>query len=206
MSVEIYTRPFFKGHKILLDIGFYETDLPDYIGSFIIYDNVQLEIIYIDDKKMFFCGEQIKNKLNIKIKIKSINVKHSICDPYTDINSITNKYIVGKNYSILVNTHLKPKTTEEIVNNGFLDFWYNKPIPHNYVVQKNKEIEPIKPYDIFPTSISPYKINKNTSRLYEHFENNNNNNNSILLKIHNNILIIITIFIVIICIINKLKY
>lgn len=127
MSVELYSQPFFKGIILKLDIGkYFEHNLKGLtIGSLIINDNVQLVINYSENKKLTLCSPQIVNKMDTIDNIKSITIKHSICDPYTDKNSILNRYSIGKNFSIQFNEDLKEINPEENLKNGFVDFWYN---------------------------------------------------------------------------------
>ena len=121
MSVELYSKPYFKGYKVKLDIGKY-FDLKEMtIGSLIINDNVELII----NNKLKLCGQQSINKISNIDNIKSISIKYSICNPYTDKNSILNRYSIGKNYKIQFNKDLEEITEQENKKNGFVDFWYN---------------------------------------------------------------------------------
>jgi hypothetical protein len=121
MSVELYSEPYFKGYNVKLDIGKY-FDLKEMtIGSIIINDNVEL----IFNNKLKLCGQQSISKTNGIDNITSISIKHSICNPYTEKNSILNKYSIGKNYSIQFNKDLQEITEEDNKKNGFVDFWYN---------------------------------------------------------------------------------
>lgn len=132
MSVVIYTKPFYKGLKINFDIGIYNKEyLKDVvIGSMNIYDNVEVLIkCRINGKiqTIKLCGPQDKHKMDIQ-HIEKIYIKYSICDPYTDVNSILNRYSIGKNFSIQHNKNLHSITEEENRKNGFIDFWYNNQI------------------------------------------------------------------------------
>lgn len=128
MSVDFYTESYFKGVKISFDIGRFNKEYLKniIIKSMIIHDNVQITIKSKNDNHTF-CGPQSKQLLNIK-DIEQIDIVHSICNPYTDKNSILNRYSIGKNFSIQFNKDLKKINTNNNVKNGFVDFWYNNQI------------------------------------------------------------------------------
>ena len=126
MSVDFYTEPYFKGVKISFDIGRFNKEYLAniVIGSMIIHDNVQV-IIKSESGTKTFCGPQSKQVMkNIK-NLQQIDIIYSICDPYTDKNSILNRYSIGKNFSIKFNKDLKKINTKDNEKNGFVDFWYN---------------------------------------------------------------------------------
>jgi hypothetical protein len=165
MSVEFYTKPYFKGITFSFDIGNHNNVKKLNIQSMIINDNVEVLIKYKNNTKTF-CGPQIKQVLSIN-NIENINIKHSICNPYTDKNSILNRYSIGKNYQIQINNNLQPISTEENIKNGLIDFWYNN--------QNNRHNNYYKVYNTSTSDLHDYSINNKWFNDQQQFINHNHN-------------------------------
>lgn len=188
MSVDFYSDQYFKGIKFSLDIGtFYKEHFNRLtIGSMIINDNVQVVIRYGNGHQIKFCGQQIKQKIDIIKNITYVNVKHSICDPYTDKNSILNKYSIGKNYSIQFNKNLVPVLGQENLKNGLIDFWYNSQVNKQgkYYTVGNPSYDPVENtfkndliVDTYNTAVKDlhnYSLNNKWFDENEHIKHNKN--------------------------------
>lgn len=188
MSVDFYTEPYFKGVKISFDIGTYNKDQLEniIINSMIINDNVQV-VIRTKKDKFIFCGQQSKQKIDTIDKILKIDINYSICNPYTDENSILNRYSIGKNYSIQFNKDLKKIDTDSNIKTGFIDFWYN-----NQINKTNQDyyVNPLNVNSDFYNTSNEYNDavkNLNNYNLYNKWYNNKKFNNHNQEVIYNHI-------------------
>ena len=180
MSVDFYTNIFFKGKRLSLDLGRYKNTINNFtIGSFIINDNVKVIITYKNNDKINvikYCGPQSIQRINLIKNIQTITVEYSLCDPYTNKNSILNRYSIGKNFSIQENDVSKLKVITEQDNLtthfGFIDFWYNGQTNHQGQYYKNVGIS----NDIYYDTNNQNKVIHNHLKTPDNYPLLNTNN------------------------------